>query len=551
MAISAEKLPAPGESPEIGDVVVDETLRGTEKEAVKTLTEEYGKGVELSKESQKVVSDYLLSDAQEGLQIFAKRWVEKPENLKKLADTGLLPDGASEEYKMNLVLRNPSYRIEMRTGEYAVIGKEMDKIEVLRADLAKENMPPETPFILLNYLQKSIGIEREKIDELKTKAEAGDESAGVAAASKQKQLETLFLAQKEIVEKTMHENLTESAEKKVTGGGFLSKEEYVKSDEFKTGVADLAKELETERNEELLNKEWEDFDRLSHSEKAKYMAETGLKMGTKDEFSESIKRLSKKSGIEGDDFYGLLAQGYRPYEAQKRTAFWPPSRIFTLKMSVTEIPCKNGKSFYTSGRNDKEFGEFVKRSGEKYKESLKLEAEGKLEDDRDKIHDNLVKEEVQKRIEQLAKSPEEAIGGVERFYKEAQERLVSESIKAIAEKNKTSAEQIKTVEKEIKEKGKNINIGNVIGDTYFCRGEFEDIWEDSNWEDHEKCFGKITRYCKKELGYSLDKKAFGKVTEARYKKIWETKTGLFGFLLEMMQNAVEAKKPKPKKKKKT
>ena len=39
---------------------------------------------------------------------------------------------------------------------------------------------PETPFLLLNYLQKSAEGERKKIEDLKAKAEKGDgEAAGI------------------------------------------------------------------------------------------------------------------------------------------------------------------------------------------------------------------------------------------------------------------------------------------------------------------------------------------------------------------------------------
>lgn len=537
-----EAAPSPTEEKEIGEIVFDESepLRQTENEAVKNLTEEYVKPVELSEDSKKTADEFLMQSAKEELKDFAQKWLSKPDNAKKLESSGVLPENASEDYKISLVLSDPKIRAEMRTG-YIEWGKELDKIEVLRADLAKEKLPPETPFLLLNQLQYIAAGMSVRIMGLRAEEKNGNESAGIEADQLQKQFDKLFLARKEIAEKVLRQDLTEKCTKEVSEN-IQPKDEYVK--------ANFAPELPKatlKRNQELLNREWQEFEKLSDTAKLKYQADAGFKMGTQADFENAIQIMAKKNGISGDAFYGMLAEGYKPYEIKSRATFWPITRIFTLSFSVTEVPRRNGESHFTTGKNHKELEEFGRLCAKRHNDSLALNTQANLEKGWDQNFEDAKRTSMEDEIYKLAATPYTAEGGIEKMYKEAQERIVAESIKKIAEKNQASGEQIKTMEKGIAENKRQINIVDVIKDAYFCKGELEDIWDDSNWEDKDECFAKIKKYFKNQLGYSLDAKAFKKISETRYRKIWETKTGLFGFLLELMQNVKEPKKSKKKK----
>ena len=116
----------------------------------------------------------MAKDAEEGYSMFALAYFEDhKKDIQK--EKGVPMENVSDEWKINMVLSSKEkggmgVSAEIREGKYKWIGDEIDKIGVLRTDMKKKPVPPETPFLLLNYLQKSVEGERKKIEDLKVES---------------------------------------------------------------------------------------------------------------------------------------------------------------------------------------------------------------------------------------------------------------------------------------------------------------------------------------------------------------------------------------------
>ena len=529
-------------------------------QAFENLSGKYIKESEISDTSKKVVGDFLAKDMEEGYKTFAVAWFEKhkDEIREELKDRGITMREYSDDEKFGFITTKKSeggmgvkpeeeIRKEPEDGEedYRWIGKRMDQIGVLRNDMAKKNPPPETPFLILNYLQENLGQKEKDLVELKRKAERGDASAEMEAASKEKELAALHLAQREIVEKTMHENLNERAENELKKGGFPTRENYVDKN-----IEAKATMLEGGSNALLMAREWTDFQKLSEKERREWqdkLAPRGkLKkwVENKEDFESFLLFMGKENGIEEDDFYGLLQQGYKPHEAKSKFSLLG---IFTLKMSRTEIPNKQGKSYISDG-TEEGLQKFVNDAGKQYKENITKDAKDRLGNEWDQSHDQKVQASINERIAELAKSPEAADGGIEELYKNARERIVGEYIKKQAEKNPKTAEQLKTLEKEFEEDEKDINVGDFIGDTHYRRGGLEKLRADWQYWNRDKKV--MEKYLSERLGVDVQPEVMKKITMDRYYKAWETQTGLFILFMELISESREMAANKRKKSKK-
>lgn len=553
-------------SPEVGRNPEDEAAAETnerdilpfsrfEEETIGNLTAEYAEGTKISDGSKKAINGFLTKDSEEGYRMFALAWFEDHKgDIQR--EKGVPVENVSDEWKINMVLSSKEKggmgaAAEIRKGDYEEIGKQMDKITVLRADMAKDPIPPEAPFLLLNYLSQSIEVEKQRIKELQEKAKTGDIGAAIEADSIKNQLEILHLAQKELVEKTMHEDLAATAEQKIQSEpGFKSREDTVAEQ-----LDGRKKELEVQRNEELINREYEEFKNMPEKQRRKYQSESGIRLemprdvfdklyakqhksGTytpyqadisyektnRQFFENAIKHLSKENEIEGPAFYGMLEQGFKPYENQKTKGLW-----ILFQTEKISIPRKGGGSKEVPV---KEYDEFIRRAGENYKTGFDLQARGEIEDVWDKDYDKKVKKETEARIEEFAKSPEAAEGGVEKVYEKARERIMIDYIKERAEKQPKTAEQIKVLQKELNSSDQEIHINDVFADLLFKKGELEGLEpENKNWKVV------MSKYLHKKLGiHTVSAEAYNGITQEEYNRLTESETGIFYLAMKLMEN---------------
>jgi len=545
-------------------------------QAFENLSAKFVKQTEISGESKKAVGDFLAKDLEDGYKTFAVAWFEehKDEISEDLKNRGIPMREYSDDEKFGFLTAKKSeggmgikpdeeIRKEPEDGkeDYRWIGERMDKIVVLRTDMAKDKIPPETPFLVLHYLQEGLGDAEKSLKELKDKAEAGDVEAEMQAAAKEKELEKLHLAEKELVEKTMHQDLTAMAEQKVAEGGFDTKQERLDDQ-----LEGRKSELEKQRNEELMEREWRQYRDMPAKQRGKYQSELGVRLemprdvfdklyakqhpsGTftpdqmdasyektnKQFFENAIKQLAKENEIEGPAFYGMLEQGFKPYEEQRKKGIWLLGQ--TEKIS---IPRRGGA---TKEVPTKDYDEFVRRAGQNYKTGIDLRVREEIGNEWEKEHDQKVKVEIDKRIEEVAKSPDAAEKGVEGVYKTARERIMAEEIKKIAERHPKTAEELKVLEKQFEEKEKDVEIGDFIGETYYRRGGLEKLRADLSRDKKV-----IEKYLSERLGADVDPDVMKEMAQDRYEKAWETRTGLFTLFMELMsQSREKAAKLKSKK----
>jgi hypothetical protein len=526
-----------------------------EERTIESLTEKYAQGVEISGKSREVLDGFLAKDAEEGYHIFALEWFEANKD-KIQKEKGVPVENVSDEWKINMVLSSKEKggmgaAGEIRSAEYKdQLGDVIDRIGILRADLAKKPISPEAPFLMLNYLQGSIAEENKQISELRAKAEAGDMSAAGEANAKEAELEKLFLARKELTEKTMHENLVDMAEQK----GFEPKDKYVE-----LRINKKREDLQKERSDGLMNKELQAYNNLSEKGKKKYQSKLGVKLeesrkdfdkrtggkGTDAEFQESNRQLfrlglleaAEKNGVKGPDVYGMLEQGYKPHEIKSKGFFAKKMIVGAREMSVDQ------------------FKNLAKTAGDDYSRKIEQQVRMGLENEWDKEHDKEVRDEIEKRISELAASPEAAEGGVAAVYEKARKRIVDGYIKARLEKNPKTKEEMEVVAKKLNKGGKDKNIGDLISETFSdedgkFKGRLRNLrpW---NKNMNRASFGAIKNYLSEDLGVKVDIETVKAVaTEEKYNGAVRTKTGLFHLLLEIMMDQMGRKPAKKAGKKK-
>jgi len=532
-----------------------------ENEAVKSLTEKYAEATKISDGSIKVIDGFLAGRTEAELENFALRWFSLNENRMK-EEGRVIPPGASDEWKISMALGSRekggmAAMAEINNPEYEATREDMDRIGVLRTNMRKEHIPPETPFLLLNYLQRSIDYEKEEIHRLKMRAEQGDQNAGVIADSKEKQLKELYLARKELAEKTMKENLTEKARESV-GVGMIPKEDLVGRE-----LDAKKKEIEEQKNEELMNKEWQEFMRLPEKQRSKYQkklgerlelsrddfdkhvrdenhtteqAEEHFQQRNRDRFREGVLELAGKKGIEGQDFYGLLNEGYKPYEAKiKRPRF-----LVGAKKLIIPNRDRDEKSFIKAAIN-KNSGP-VKLTNNPYLKEIEAQAVKELEDRWDKYYEENVNNEIQRRITELAESPEKAEGGIREMYKNAREKIVAEYVRKRVEKNSKTKEQLAVIEKKFKEQGKKKDINDFMSAVLFEKWPLSGLGDELDKSGKQR----IAEFLQ-DWGIKVTPGTARSILKSEYRQARKTRTGLFYLLMGVIEKSLN---PAPSKKKK-
>ena len=555
---SAEKTSSPEVEAATEASEMQNPFQEQESVVVESYTERYAKKTEISKESKKAVDGFLARDTEKVYYNFALEWFDK--NEEAIRESGIvIPQGASDEWKASVVLGSKEKggmgaSEEINDPEYRESREKLDKIGVLKTDMKKDQTPPETPFLLLNYLQKKLEDNLNELDELNRRATGGDASAEVFTRSKESEIKDILKLSKDIAGKTMGENLTEDAERKLTESGFLSKDNFVEVELDAKRV-----ELRNKKNEEVIDREWQRYIQLPEKERKKYEKEMGcrlemsrddfdtltatrgyvpqqaaeiFKRQNRDMFWSGIRSVAKDNGVEGATFYSLLEKGYKPHEAKTKGLLPGVAKLLGIKLK-NELPPET----------------FIKTSAENYSKDIEDRSKKELEDTWKSEHEEKINSLIEERIKELADSPEAVEGGVERIYKQARERIIMDYMKKRFDKAPKTKEQIASVEKIFNEKGKEKgnkkDINEFMSAVIFQKGRLEDLGDDYD-DDDKRAMGGFLR----DWGIKANINTSEDITEEEYKKARKSPTGFFSLMMKLIEKAT-GKVPMRKTKTKT
>jgi len=479
-AVGAEHKAEGVAGPEAGPAVTPETalpetaptetkqenpLEELQRKDIKSITETYVEAAKIDSKTKKVIGEMLAEYAKDKNREFALRWFSKNEALVR--EKGIIiPPKVSDEWKINTVLGSPEKGgmgviLDGKDPEYKDIGDELEMIGILRIDIGKNQVPPKAPALLLNYLQ-------------------GKFESAVADNRKDEQ-EKLFLLRKEIAETTMKEDISLRAEE-LAADKFAQKDLWVES-----RLGAKKDELYAKTAGELMEAEWQNFRKLQPSQRRKQQKELGIDLEiardsfdrltvnqnytpeqaleafnkyNHDLFCGGVIRLAQKNGIEGTAFYGMLANGYKPYGKQRSKGFFG-GRIL--------LPMKGGSTTEVSSKG---YDAFVERKGADFLKTFESQARAELELTWNTDRENAVVAGIENRITEIAKSPETTIGRVKEMYQQARTRILLEFAAKLAESkgSRTDAERERTAREAGKEPSKTEKAPdttiNFVSDTY-------------------------------------------------------------------------------------
>jgi hypothetical protein len=489
-----------------------------EAQIAKDKTERIAKGAAISPESKKTIDGFLNTNTERAYEKFALDYFGTHKN--EIEAKGMAIKDVSDEYKVSAVLgilSKDQMAVEIRKEGYEDLKEDLDRISLLKLEMGQKPLSPEVPFLLLNYLNGAMEKEKSEIETLKSRT--GDKAAEYQVANREKELAKLALAQRELVEKTMHENLKEKAERKFAEEN-PGKEDYVR--------VHLVGEREEgsipgkyKTKEELINQEW---DRVSDTDKT-IEYRSGI-----EKFKNEILGKARGMQISEGAFYGLLEKGYKPYE-QIKTKGWFSKKTFMPKQDGTfeKIPA------------DK-FGEFIKWHEDDYKEETKYfkSKEEKFGAEWDKMHKEQVEANIEARIKELAQSPEAVFGGIEKIYADLREKRVAEYIASHKPKEKTPEEKDKIKQEFIEEKRPTKNekpnidiLGKLSADTSKIGklGGLNEILDDDIPE--------LGKYFREDLGINVSAQKLrsilsGQNHKEKYSEAFKGPKGLFDWFISIL-----------------
>lgn len=530
---SAEKIEI--EEPELG--FAKEPWAEQEEQVI-----EGAKGVEFAETLKNNLDKYLEDNLKKAYNSFALKWFE--DHKAEIAQKNIAVDSVTEDWKINYVLgKKESGGLELkdqaRSAEYnADYGKNIERIGILRAELSKPQMHPESQFLLLDYLQ-------DIIDKGKREAKKfykPEDKASMAEFDKRvDQLKGVYAMEKEMAKKIFNieeADLIKQAKQEVVekNPNYIERADYVKNakpeylnkenaDAFKKGKTEIKKNTELP----LLKKEWDDFQKLTKKQQKRLSKDLGFQLRTEDEFNAAILENAKSQGISQDSFYGLLQQGYRPYQKEKKGWFSrkPKSMIKS-----------NGEAVLW----DEKFDDTIKQIGEQYWEKIDAQSREQFFGPKwDTAFDKAVRVQKEKIIARTARSPERTVESIEKSFNDAKERIMADYIKKRAEKQPKTAEQLSAISAEFKENEKPVDMGKFMGDVLFSRGKLENLT--GNWQKDKAT---IKDYISNDLGFEISSSSLKGITAERYKESFKNKTGLLYLFLGFLDHVIKKSKEKEK-----
>lgn len=475
-----------------------------EKEKQKLL-EKYGKEFELNDSTKKNIERFLNKDLEEEKVSFAKKWFE--DNKKSLEKQGISSD-ISEDKKVSIAVERGALDELKKDDKHKEVYQRTENLNVLKMELGKKKIPIESQFLILNNLDKKADKINEEIEKLKEENEKSGEKEGKILI-KEKELEELFKARKELAEKATDRDLEKEAKEEIKkSGDYKSREEYVEDD----GNIQQLKEKKIEgAKKEIFKEKWESLD---EKEKKKYIKKHGEEKGyskfIEDEIKKEKKSASEKriEGLTEENILILKLKGYNPEEFKKKG-------FIGKKIEVKE------------GEEIKDFGEFLEEQKEEFEKDLKEEL-GEMWNS--KYREDISKK-TEEKIKDLAKSPERAKEGIEGVYRKVKDRLILEYTEKTVSEEK-SGEEIKKITETFGEKGKNTT--DFIKDVILHEGELKNL--EGDWsEDTESIAEFLGSY-----GIETNKKDLNKfVNPEEYKKEVKTQKGFFDFLWDLIKKILE------------
>lgn len=113
--------------------------------------------IEISTQSRTVIENLLDKDIKSLRDKFAVKWFN--DNRESIKDAGTPEELAEDEYKIKYVISNwEDFKSYLRGPEYREeFGDKIDNLQTLKMEMArKKDVSSQSPFLLLNYLQKRI-----------------------------------------------------------------------------------------------------------------------------------------------------------------------------------------------------------------------------------------------------------------------------------------------------------------------------------------------------------------------------------------------------------
>lgn len=296
-----------------------------------------------------------------------------------------------------------------KTAEERVAGEEEPVLTEAVPESEVQSVPQQIAGdqIELNSAQKLIEKLRLEIEQLKKENEFSQlEGLG-------KELNDLLSKREELNEKVSGKSIGETmadAEKKVaTMFGYEKREDYVRAH---TEAARI--NINNEREKDLTDKA---FAELPEKERQK-------KYGNSPElYKAEMEKKREKMGLKSEEFYGLMAVGYKPQETKNKKFFHPiPSfrNFFRSERKVTIPP--NGQKVWM--RTDS-FKALAKEAGEKYTTNNTNEAQKRLGEQ----WGNAVGMQVEESMKERANDKDGAIEKIQDKCKEERMKLLAKFLK--------------------------------------------------------------------------------------------------------------------------
>ncbi len=416
--------------------------------------------VEVSQEHRTFIENFLSEDIKALQEEFAVKWFDDHKGELKEIQV----EEAQREFKVKFVMKHWEDRkmeSEMREvgdgkeqGYNEQFGDKIDNLLTLRHELTRESgVSAASPFLLLGYLMKRIDNGMPEIES-----------------------ENLYKAIKDLAGKTMAENIDKDAERKVDeniSAKYINKEKYVEKE-----LVGRKKEVEERENEKLIEEEWQKFQKLPNDEERnEFLIHLGAKPGQidKQQFKERLyvsTNTAFGTNLEVKDFYALMKDGYKPYEAAITgyRSFWGiPEGVFE------RVKIKKGEE--VEKMSARAFDELVEKLRKAREESFETQAKKELSEDWDKARNSAIRIRAKNRVRQIAELGPER---VEKLTTELRDRIVQEYIEKHPKKEPESPakealpppldEKLVEPKKSVRvTKFEKVMAGKLIDDIYLAR----------------------------------------------------------------------------------
>ncbi len=481
----------------------------------------YEKGAMLSNEVKNIINNTIELEIEDAYKRFVPKWLKNNDLRKEGIDVNGLDDKAQfESIWKNETMRSRALHDMENDDRYKKDFETQNKGLDLLKDLKKDQIPLETHYLLINNLNKETQILKREMDDL---------PEGSAERNKiQGYVDNITKAQKELVEKITGKNLDKQADEELKASGdprlLMIKEDYVKS----ILDANFDSQSSAYINGDRMSEKYGDVilkSGLSSKQIEELNKNGSINISTWPKNIELSKEDIAAAVVMGINVNSIKGKGWFPWSSKKIMA---GGRIIAEDINELDKKLKEGwegniKSTIRAG--------MTAAAEENYKQG-KVEYESKKE------------EIIQREIDKLASSSQNAEGGVAGVYERIKQRLVAEFLEG-AEKKERGPQEIKAIEKTFsKKKGERIDSLNSFIQEAYYRSSKELQGLKGNLKSDAK---NLSRFLG-DYGVDVSAADFRRVVNAEdYKTAVSQKRGFINFLLGLINSEPWAKKSKNKK----